>query len=136
MLSDLRKQLEVVRKQKHKDFHDFQTLIKKIANSYDSLFPNFTENCKGSHYVYNFGVEGHFPFTIVKEHGGREHQSPKAAKRAIQAIEDILDFIEVSTPDEQETASKGELGDEGADDAEKTAGTLLEPKVPDGDRGG
>jgi hypothetical protein len=136
MLSKLRKQLKEIGKKKHKDFDDFQPLIKKIAKAYDFLFPNFTENSKGSHYVYNFGIQGHFPFTIIKEHGGSEHQSPKTAKRAIEAIEDILDFIEVNVPDEQETASKGALGDEGDDDAEKATGTLSEPKIPDGSCGG
>ena len=136
MLKKLRARLGEIRNQKHKHFHDFQSLIKKIAKTYDFLFPTFTENKNGSHYVYNFGVVGLFPFTVVKEHGGHDCQSPKAAKRAIEAIEDVLDFVEANIPDDQESVSEGDSGDEGATDIEETPGALPDPKVPDGDCGG
>src|SRR6266403_935356 len=99
MLKKLRARLKEISAQKHKHFDDFRPLIKKIANTYVSLFPNFTENTIGSHYVYNFGVAGFFPFTIIKGHGGRDCQSSKTAKRAITAIEDILDYVEANIPD-------------------------------------
>lgn len=111
MLSKLREQLEEIRNQKHAHFDDFQPLIKKIASTYGSLFPKFTENNKGSHYVYNFGIPEFFPFTVVKEHGSRECQSPKAAKRIINAIDDILDYVEVHVPDGEESASEGDSDD-------------------------
>ncbi len=139
MLEELRRRLEEIRKQKHKHFHDFQPFIKKIAKDYDFLFPNFSENTKGSHYVYNFGVPGHlYPFTVVKEHGGHDCQSPKAAKQVIVNIENVLDFIEINIPDDQESESEseGEYGHERADNIEETPGTLPEPKVPDGGSGG
>jgi len=136
MLRKLRKELERIRSQKHKHFHDFQPLIKKIANSYVSLFPNFKENKNGSHYVYNFGVEGFFPFTVVKEHGGHDCQSPKAAKRVIEAIQDVLDFIEVNVPDDEEPASEGESGDERNSNGEEEPRVLPEPEIPDGGNGG
>jgi hypothetical protein len=136
MLKKLRGRLEEIRRQKHKHFHDFQPLIMKIANAYDFLFPNFKENTSGSHYVYNFGVAELFPFTVVKEHGGRDCQSPKAAKRVIEAIEDVLSFVEANIPDDQESESEGDPGDERPVDVEETPGALPEPKVPDGDCGG
>jgi hypothetical protein len=131
MLKKLRKQLEEIRRQKHKHFHDFQPLIKKIAKIYDFLFPNFRENTNGSHYVYNFGVAELYPFTVVKEHGGRDCQSPKAAKRVIEEIENVLDFIEANVSDDQESASEGDSGNERPNDIEETPGALPEPKVPD-----
>jgi hypothetical protein len=139
MLKKLRRRLEEIRKQKHKHFYDFQPLIIKIAKSYGLLFPNFTENTNGSHYVYNFGVPGHlYPFTVVKEHGGRDCQSPKAAKRVIENIENVLDFIEANIPDDQESESEseGEYGHERADNIEETPRALSEPEVPDGGSGG
>jgi hypothetical protein len=134
MLKKLRKELNAIRGKKNKEFDDFRPLILRIARTYASLFPNFTENTTGSHYVYNFGIEGYFPFTIVKEHGGRDCQSPKTAKRAIASIEDILDFIESRIPDDQDAISEGggrDAGDNGGD--EESSGTLSDPKVPDGD---
>ena|SRR5215467_8927803 len=137
MLKKLRGLLEGIHCQKHKHFDDFQSLIKKIANAYASLFPNFKENKRGSHYVYNFGVAELYPFTVVKEHGGYDCQSPKAAKRVMEAIEGVLDYIEARIPDDQELISEGDNGDEGdIDNSEETPGTLPGSKVPDGDGGG
>ena len=136
MLKKLRGRLREICGQKHKHFHDFQPLIKKIAKTYDFLFPNFRENTNGSHYVYNFGVEELYPFTVVREHGGHDCQSPKAAKRVIEDIENVLDFIEANIPDDQESESESEGeygGHERADNVEKTPGALPGPKVPDGD---
>lgn len=134
MLKKLRARLKEIRNQKHKHFEDFDDLIEKIANSYGSLFPNFTRNCKGSHYSYNFGIQGYFPFTVVKEHGSWEHQSHKAAKGVINKIGEILDYIEAKVSDDEETASEGELDYEPTTSAEEALGTLPEPEVPDGDQ--
>lgn len=87
----------------------------------------------GSHYVYNFGIPGFFPFTVVKEHGSREFQSTKSAKGVINKIADILDYIEANAPDEAETASEGDLDNEHTNNVEEASGTLPEPEIPDGD---
>ena len=131
MLKKLRKRVEEIRNQKLKHFEDFHQLILKIANHYAALFPNFTENHSGSHYVYNFGVDGLFPFTVVKEHAGRDCQSPKAAKSAINAIEDVLDFIESTVSESQEQELEGDSGDESRADTKESARPLPEPEVPD-----
>jgi hypothetical protein len=134
MLKKLRARLKEISNQKHKNFEDFDNLIRKIANSYDSLFPNFTRNCKGSHYSYNFGIQGYFPFTVVKEHGSWEHQSHKAAKGVINKIADILDYIEANVSDDEETASEGDLDHESTNNVEEASGPLPEPEIPNGDQ--
>jgi hypothetical protein len=134
MLRKLRAELEGIRRQKHKHFEDFDHLIKKIAGSYVSLFPKFTRNCDGSHYVYNFNIPGFFPFTVVKEHGSWEHQSHKAAKGVINKIADILDYIEAKASDDEETASEGDLDHESTDNVEEASGPLPDPEIPDGDQ--
>src|SRR5260370_6467557 len=134
MLKKLRARLEEIRKQKHKHFHDFQPLIRKIAKTYESLFPNFSEKPGGSHYVYNFGVQELYPFTVVKEHGGHDCQSPKAAKHVILEIENVLDYIEANIPDDQESISEGDSGNERTiDNTEEASGALPDPKIPDRD---
>src|SRR5258708_7952113 len=134
MLKKLRRELERIRKQKHKTFEEFDHLIRKIATSYGFLFPNFTRNCKGSHYSYNFGVQGYFPFTAVKEHGSWEHQSHKAAKGVINKIADILDYIEAKVTDAEETISEGDLDHESANNVEEASEPLPEPEIPNGDQ--
>ena len=134
MLKKLRAELERIRNQKLKHFEDFDYLIKKIASSYVSLFPHFTRNCQGSHYAYNFNIPGFFPFTVVKEHGSKDCQSPKAAKGVINKIADILDYIGAKVSDEAETGSEGDLDNERANNVEKASGTLPGPEIPDGDR--
>jgi hypothetical protein len=134
MIKRLRRELGGIKGQKHKHFDEFQKLIKRIAKNYASLFPKFTENVTGSHYVYNFGVPDLFPFTVVKEHGGRDCQSPKAANRVIHAIEDVLDFIEANIPDDEASISEGDTANERTIDIEEDPRILPEPKIPDGDR--
>ena len=134
MLRKLRAELEEIRNQKHKHFEEFDHLIRKIATSYGSLFPKYTRNCKGSHYTYNFDIAGFFPFTVVKEHGSWDHQSPKAAKGVINKIADILDYIEAKVSDDEETASEGDLDHESTNNVEEASGPLPDPEIPNGDQ--
>ena len=134
MLKKLRLRLQEIKDQKRQTFDELQSLIKKIAVAYAPLFPNFTENTNGSHYVYNFGIPSFNPFTIIKEHGGRDCQNPRTAKRAIAEIGDILDYIEMKIPDDQATLSEGDHGNERTEDkGEETSGTVSEPEIPNGD---
>jgi len=132
MLKRIRKQLRDVCEQKHQCFADFQKIILRIASHYGALFPKLTQNINGSHYVYDFGVAEINPITVVKEHGKQEFVPPKFAKRVIQGIEDVLDYIEVNAPDDDKSLEEGSENDESIV-AEEAARVLPKPKIPDGD---
>jgi len=133
-LEKLRTDLQQIAGKKHQTFAELRPLIKKIAATYAAIFPNFKENINGSHYVYHFGVEALSPFTIIKEHGKRDCQNPTTAKRAILAIEDTLDYVELAIPDDKETMSEGDHGDERIGGSEQEVPeTLPGSKLPDGD---
>lgn len=94
MLRKLRRALTEIRGQKFKHFEDFERILKRILKEYGALFPSFRETRNGSSFVYHFGVSGVYPISLEKEHGSRDCIPPKFAKRAIQGIEDVLNFIE------------------------------------------
>ena len=116
MIKRLRADLSGIEGQKLKQFDDFHRLIHRIRRFYGPHFPKFSEKVSGSHYVYNFGIPGGYPFTVVRDHGKRKCQSPKAATRVIRAIESVLDYIEANVPtddvSDHERASEGDFTDE------------------------
>ena len=135
MLKRIRKQLRNVCEQKHQCFDDFQKIILRIASNYGSLFPKLTQNINGSHYVYDFGVPEINPITVVKEHGRQEFVPRTFAKRVIQGIEDVLDYIELNVPDDKNPVEE-ESGNDETVVTEEVTGLLPKPKIPDGDCGG
>ena len=98
MLQKLRKRLQELKGQKHKHFDDFEPIIKQCLRQYPQLFPRYRETRDGSRVVYHFNVEGVDPISLEREHGSRDHVPPKYAKRAVCSIEDLLTFIEGSSP--------------------------------------
>ncbi len=117
-LADLRRRLRDLKCQKHKQFDDFEPIIKYIVKHYISMFPSYRETRDGSRVVYSFNVEGVAPISLEREHGSRDHIPPKFAKRAISGIEDVLTFIEASriepeSFDDAEERNSGEGGTDG-----------------------
>ena len=76
-------------------------------------------------------MPGVSPISLEKEHGNRDFIPSKFAKRAIQGIEDALDFIEANEPDNQETDL--EKDNESPAVEQEATGILPEPKIPNGD---
>ena len=134
MLKRIRRELRDVCEQKHQCFDDFQKIILRIAANYGSLFPKLTQNTDGSHYVYDFGIAEIPPITIVKPHKGNEYVPRFFAKRVINGLKDVLDYIEANTPDD-EAALEQERANVETVVTEETPGLLPQPKIPDGNRG-
>jgi hypothetical protein len=106
MLRKLRDALRKVQLKKNKDFDDFNQIIRRCIRQYRFLFPKYLETKDGSRIVYHFNVPGVAPISLEKPHGNREFVPHYYAKLAIHGIEDLLDFVEVSTPDEDTDLGK------------------------------
>ena len=133
MIKKLRKALGDIRDQKHKHFDDLEKIINRIRREHEHLFPALRVGKDGSRFVYDFGVPELQPISLEKEHRGRDCLPHKYAKRAIQGIEDVLDYIEANTVEAEEAEREGEAENEPTTGTEEATGALPESELSDRD---
>jgi hypothetical protein len=113
MIRRIRRQFEEVRNKKHHRFDDLEPLIRRCIKTYEALFPRHVVNKKGSKVVFHFGISELHDISLEKEHGNREFIPRKFAQYAIEAIEELLTYIESRT-----SAAEGPEGE--SDEGEST----------------
>lgn len=110
-MKKIRAWIAEVRGQKNVEFRDLDRIIQRCLKKYGSLFPNYRCSKDGSRAVHQFNAPGIPPLSLERPHGRREFVPSKYARRVLDGLDQIANYIEMNIEDDSNDNDDDDAGE-------------------------